>query len=266
MLALIQFIRQVRGQHAMIFALAMRDLRVRYAGTLGGTLWAFAHPLAIVAVFYFVFAVGFRAQGPSNVPFILWFVCGLVPWLFFNDALMAITNSITNNSHLVKKTVFPTEVLPLVHVFSGLIPHAIFMLVLTALLIFFKVHFQVERFLFLYYLICTCVLLLGLGLMLSALQVFYRDIAQALTMILNLWFWSTPIVWSQEILPAEYRGFLAWNPIYYIIEGYRGSLIYSSVVWPDIQQTAYFWVISMLVLFGGSYIFRRLKPEFADVI
>jgi ABC-type polysaccharide/polyol phosphate export permease len=265
-LTLAHFFRQVLQHHDMIFALALRDLQGRYIGTLGGMLWAFVHPVAIVVIFYFVFAVGFRAQGPSSSPFILWFVCGLVPWFLFNDTLLAITNSITSNAHLVKKTIFPTEVLPLVHVISSLFPHLIFMLILVGMLIFFSVPLSVERLLVIYYLVCTVTLVLGLGWMLSALQVFYRDIGQALTILLNLCFWATPIVWSQEIIPAEYRGLLSFNPIFYIVEGYRSLMIYTTIVWPSLQETIYFWSINLLVIFIGVYVFRRLKPEFADVI
>lgn len=266
MLNFFQFLRQVLIHRDMIFALALRDLQSRYIGTLGGILWAFAHPLAIVAVFYFVFAVGFRAQGASGAPFILWFVCGLIPWFLFNDTLLAITNSITGNAHLVKKTIFPTEVLPLVHVVSSLFPHLIFMLVLVGMLFFFNVPFSVERLLVVYYLVCTVTFVLGLGWLLSALQVFYRDIAQGLTILLNLWFWATPIVWSQEIVPAAYRSLLSFNPMFYIVEGYRGLLIYNTSIWPTMRETAYFWTVNLCVLVLGIYVFRRLKPEFADVI
>jgi ABC-type polysaccharide/polyol phosphate export permease len=266
MLSLAQLIRNIVRYRAMIGALALRDLQSRYAGTLGGTLWAFAHPLAIVVIFYFVFAVGFKAQGPSSTPFILWFVCGLVPWFFFNDTLLTIADSITRNAHLVKKTVFPTEILPLVHITSGLFPHAIFLVILAGMLAFFKMPFLPDRLLVVYFLICTCALLIGFGWMLSALQVFYRDISQALTIFLNLWFWVTPIVWSPEIMPAAYRGLLFYNPMYYVIEGYRGLLIFNSSVWPGAMETAYFWSVTLLAFFVGAYIFRRLKPEFADVM
>ena len=266
MLTRIQFFRSIVHHDAMIRALALRDLQSRYAGTLGGTLWAFTHPLAVVAIFYFVFAIGFKAQSPSSTPFILWFVCGLIPWFFFNDSLMAITESITRNAHLVKKTVFPTEILPLVHITSGLFPHTIFLLIVVSMMAYFKVPFLLDRFLVIYFLICTCALLIGLGWLLSALQVFYRDISQALSIVLNMWFWSTPIVWSQDIIPVEYRGLLFYNPMYYIIQGYRGLLIFNSPVWPRWQETAYFWSITTLAFFVGAYVFRRLKPEFADVM
>lgn len=262
----VQFFRRFFQYHDMIFALAVRDLQSKYIGTLGGVLWAFIHPLAVVVVFYFVFAVGFRAHGPSGTPFILWFVSGLVPWFLFNDTLQAITRSISGNAHLVKKTIFPTEVLPLVHVISSLFPHLIFMLILVGMLIFYNVPLSVDRILVIYYFMCTVTLLLGLGWLLSALQVFYRDIAQALTIFLNLWFWSTPIVWSQEIFPVQYRGLLSFNPIFYIVEGYRNMMIYKITVWPSLQETVFFWIINLIFLFLGIYVFRRLKPEFADVI
>ena len=250
----------------MILALAGRDFQSRYMGTLGGIVWAVVQPIAIVVVFYFVFAVGFRVTSPSDVPFILWFVCGLIPWFFFNDSLLAIANSISRNSHLVKTTVFPTEVLPLVHTAASLIPHVIFMFILLALLIFFSVPFFLERILMLYYLFCTVTLLVGLGWLFSSLQVIYRDISHALPVVMNIWFWSTPIVWPQTLVPEGYREILFWNPMFYVIEGYRESMIYNSVEWPSIAQTSYFWGVTISMLLLGGYVFHRLKWEFADFI
>ncbi|WP_165671825.1 ABC transporter permease [Metapseudomonas otitidis] len=261
-----QLLNNIARHRSMIQAMAMRELQSRYIGTLGGMLWAFAHPLAIVVVFYFVFAVGFRAQAPVDTPFILWFVCGLAPWFFFSEVLQSITHSITSNTHLVKKTVFPTEILPLVHLASGLIPHVIFLSVLLVVMLLYKVPLLPERLLFIYFLICNCALLLGLGWLLSALQVFYRDIGQALTILINLWFWSTPIVWSPQIMPPAIAEWLVYNPMNYIVQGYRGALIFSSTSWPPISQTAVFWCITLVVLFLGAFVFRRLKPEFADVL
>lgn len=250
----------------MIWALALRDWGTRYAGTIGGICWAFIHPIAIVVIFYFVFAVGFRAQSPANAPFILWFVCGLIPWLFFNETLQAITKSITSNPHLVKKTVFPTETLPFVHLVSGGGAHAIFLLIFTGLLVFYGIAFRVERLAVVYFFFCCCMLLLGLGWLLAALQVFYRDIGHGLAIILNMWFWITPIVWSPEIMPPNYHNLLFFNPLYYIIEGYRGLLIFDSTAWPSVGATLYFWLVSTVIFMVGNYTFRRLQPEFPDVM
>ncbi len=266
MLTVKQQFCNIKRNRSLVFALAFRDLTSKYAGTLGGWVWALALPLATVVIFYFVFVVGFKAQGSGTAPYILWFICGLVPWLFFAETLPAMTNTITSNAPLVKKTIFPTEILPLVHLISGLVPHGIFLLILAGMIAFFKVPFVADRLLVIYFLACSCALLISLGWMLSALQVFYRDISHGLAIVINMLFWITPIAWPQDIMPAEYRALFSYNPVHYIVEGYRGLLIYNTVVWPSAGATAYFWGITALVFTLGSYVFRRLKPEFADVL
>ena len=115
-LPLAGFVRQVWSYRNLVYAMALRDFESRYAGTLGGAAWAVIQPLATISIFYFVFAIGFRVQSPQDTPFILWFVGGLAPWFMFNDTLIAVANSVSDNAHLVKKTVFPTEVLALVKI------------------------------------------------------------------------------------------------------------------------------------------------------
>lgn len=266
MTSIVQLLRNLYRHQTLIVALAVRELQSRYVGTLGGILWTFAHPLAVITVFYFVFAVGFRSQGAAGAPFLLWFVCGLVPWFFFNETLVTATDSITRHAHLIKKTVFPSEILPLVNITAGLVPHLIFVLIVTGLLVWYHVPFAADRLLVLYFLLCTCVLLVGLSWLLSAIQVFYRDVSHALSILLNLWFWSTPIVWSPDMIPEGYRGLLFFNPMYYIIEGYRGLLIYNETVWPSAQQTVYFGGAVTVTFAAGAYVFSRLKPEFPDVM
>ena len=258
--------RSVYQHQAMVVTLAMRELQSRYAGTIAGALWALAHPIAVIVIFYVVFAIGFRSQGASGTPFVLWFVAGFVPWLFFNETLLAITESVTRNAHFIKKTVFPSEILAVVHTASGLIPHAIFILLVTGMLLYYHVVLHMKQMLIVYFMVCACVLVIGLGWLLSALQVFYRDISHGLAIVLNLWFWVTPIVWRPSNMPEEYRGLLVFNPLYYIIEGYRTVLISERMIWPEMWQTLYFWTVAILCLFVGAYVFGRLKPDFADVM
>lgn len=248
----------------MISALAWRDLQSRYAGTLAGFVWTFVHPVAVISIFYFVFAIGFRSQGPGATPFILWFVSGFVPWLFFNEALTSITDSVVRNAHFVKKTVFPSEVLAVVHLTASLVPHGIFTVLLVAMLAYYHVVFHLSMLLVLYFVLCMCILVMGLGWLLSAMQVFYRDISHGLGIGLNLLFWVTPIVWSPDNLPEQYRPILAFNPLYYIIQGYRSVLVSQQL--PDLSQTVFFWSVALLLFLVGAYVFERLKPEFADVM
>lgn len=248
----------------MIYALAWRDLQSRYVGTLAGILWTFAHPIAVVSIFYVVFAIGFRSQRIEGAPFILWFVSGFVPWLFLSEALTSVTDSVVRNAHFIKKTVFPSEVLAVVHLLASLVPHGIFSVLLAILLAYYHIPFHVYTVLALYYVVCICVLVVGLGWFLSAVQVFYRDISHGLSIGLNLLFWATPIVWSPDNLPEEYRFVLTFNPVYYIIQGYRNAVMSHQA--PDPSQTVFFWSIALLLFFVGAYVFERMKPEFADAM
>ncbi len=246
--------------------MALRDFQTRHIGTIGGAVWAIFQPLALVVVFYFVFAVGFRVQSPDNTPFILWFVAGQVSWIFFSETLVSITSSITGNSHLIKKTIFPSEIFAIIKVASGTISHIIFLSILITMTVFFAITFHVERLLVVYYYVATVVFMLGLGWLLSALEPFFRDIGQALAIILNIWFWSTPIVWPEQIIPERYHWVLDYNPIYYLVTGYRQSMIYETVLWPDLWTTVYFWAVTVVLFVVGTTVFTRLKPEFADVV
>ena len=264
MVLILQLFRNLYRYRTMILALADRDLQGRYAGTLAGIVWTFAHPVAVIFIFYFFFAIGFRSQGPGNTPFILWFVSGFVPWLFFNESLTSITDSVVRNAHFIKKTVFPSEVLAVVHLTASIVPHGVFTVLLAGMLAYYHVTFHLSMLLIFYFFFCTCVLVIGLGWLLSAVHVFYRDISHGLGIGLNLLFWATPIVWSPDNLPEQYRPILRYNPLDYIIQGYRGVLVSHQL--PDTGQTLYFWSVALLFLLAGAYVFGRLKPEFADVM
>lgn len=249
-----------------IWLMAKRELVSRYVGTLGGPVWVIVQPLVTVAVYWLVFAVGFRAHTPSGVPFVYYFLSGYLPWLFFSEALNSGANSIVSKSYIVKKTIFPSDVLPLVCILSASILHLVLGLIFIAFLL--AGGFGLSIFLpeILYFYACLLCLLLGLTLMLSSLYVFNRDVGQVLSVALNLWFWITPIAWSSDILPTKVQSILAWNPLFYIVEGYRSALVYHLPFWNDIDGAVRFWAVALPSLLVGGLVFQRLKPDFADAL
>lgn len=263
---LLYFLRNIYRRHDMIWVMAGRELATRYAGTLGGFLWVIVQPVATVLVFWFVFSVGFKSRGPTGAPFILYFVCGYVPWLFFNETLAASTNGIMGNAHLVKKIAFPTEIIPVMYMVAGLVAHGVLLAIAIGIAWLNGVSLSFYVFQILYYFLALCVFSLGLSWALAALNVFHRDIGQAMAVVLNLWFWMTPIVWSLNIIPEHYRWLVELNPMLYVVDGYRNALLYHQWIWPDLTQSAYFWIVAIGVFGLGGYVFRRLKPEFADVL
>jgi len=238
----------------------------RYAGTVGGLFWAIAHPVAIVTVFYFVFTKGFDAKAPDGLPFISWFSVGLMAWFYINDSLMSICGSVIRNTSYVKKTVFPLEILPIVQLLSTFLLHVAFLIVVFGLLAFNGTEVRLARIGVIYYMFCASTLIIGVGWFISAVEVFYRDTSQALTVVLNILFWCTPIVWSANLIPPEYSWVLDWNPIKYVIDGYRNTLLYQHVNLPELAETVRFWAFVAPSVCVGYLLFRRLKGEFADLL
>lgn len=250
----------------MIMAMAMRDIQIRYAGTLGGFAWSIIQPLMMILIYCFVFSVGFKVKPPGGIPFIVVFLCGLIPWLIFSETLMSSVRVITANTHLTKKTVFPTEILPVTCLVASLIPHCVMLIILIIVLLVNNISFSFYNFQFLYYLFALSVFSLGLNWLFSAINVFCRDVGQTLGIVLNMWFWITPIVWPLNMIPQKYQYFIKLNPMYYIVEGYRSSFVYHVPFWHNYSMAIYFWIICLSVFIIGAFTFKKLKPEFAEVL
>ena len=214
-----------------------------------------------------MFEFGLKAGSPvNNVPFILWLMGGLVPWFFFQEALMNATNCMMEYSYLVKKVVFKISILPVVKIISSLFVHLVFMIFLLFVAQIYGFYISAYTFQFIYYLICMFILVLGLSYATSAIVIFFKDLGQIINILLQVGMWGTPIMWSYSILPEKYQWILNLNPIYYIVEGYRDTVINKIRFWTKIPQTICFWIITSLLFIIGIKIFKKLKPHFADVL
>lgn len=265
-MSLFNFPLRLYGCRAIIIAMALHELKIRYAGTLAGSLWSVVNPLITILVYWFVFSVGLKVRPMGEVPFILFFSIGLIPWTTFSEALTVNSNAIVGNTHLVKKMVFPTEILPLVNIAASLIIHLIMMALIAFIILLYGFPLSLLSLQFIYYLIALSVFTAGLSWFFAAVTVFQRDIGLILGVVLNVWFWLTPVVYGVEVLPPEYLFFVKLNPMFYIIEGYRNSFIYGVPFWHNLRQAAYFWSLSLSVLVLGAFFFRRFKNDFAEVL
>lgn len=260
------FARRTFRYRSMIWAMSKRQIKTQYIGTLAGFVWTVVQPLSLILVYWLVFSWGLKVQHPGGAAFIVVFVCGLAPWLFFAEILGSATNSIIANSNLVKKVVFPVEILPIVNITASLIGHMVMLSIVLILLISHGQWPTLHAVQVFYLSFAVCALGLGMGWLTSAINVFYRDVGQIITVILNMWFWLTPIVWPFEQIPPGYRVYAKLNPMYYIVSGYRDALVYHKWVVLNLDLTLYFWSVCLFWLLAGSYVFRRLKREFADVL
>lgn len=251
---------------SLLWELTKKDLQKRYLGSYLGILWAFIQPGITVLIFWFVFQVGFKSMPVDNFPFVLWLVTGMFPWFFISDVLSSATNSILENSYLVKKMVFKIELLPLVKLGSALIVHLFFIGILFFMFALYGYWPSIYNLQVIYYLFAAVCLFLGLSWMTSALTVFLKDIGQLVGVVLQFTFWMTPIFWSFRIIPPRYVIFLKLNPVYYIVEGYRNAFIYHQWFWENLQLTGYYWTVTLICLGLGMITFSKLRPHFADVL
>ncbi|HOP47207.1 MAG TPA: ABC transporter permease [Desulfobacteraceae bacterium] len=260
------FIRLVFLQKELIFSLARREVASHYIGSLLGFIWAFINPMVMIFIFWLVFSIGFRIKPANDVPFVVWLAAGMSAWFVFADIINGSVGLIVSNAHLIKKTMFYSQILPVIKIISSLFAHSVFILVLIGLIVFQKMPFSLYYLQVFYYLMCLCVLSLGLGWALSALNVFVRDIGQIVAVLLQICFWGTPIFWDILIMPPRIQKILQLNPMFYIVQGYRESFIYFCPFWRHPYQTMYFWAVTVVIFVIGAIIFQKLKPQFADVL
>ena len=260
------FLLDIIKSRKLIFELTKKDFQARYLGSYLGILWAFVQPTITILIFWFVFQVGFKSVPVDNFPFILWLMTGIIPWFFLSESIMSATNSIIDNSYLVKKVVFRVSVLPIIKILSALFIHLFFIAFLFMMFLAYGYGFNIYNLQVLYYLFATIVLVLGISWITSSLVIFLKDIGQVVGMLIQFGFWLTPIFWSFKIVPEQYHLLFKLNPAYYIVEGYRNSFIYKVWFWEYYNLTAYFWLETLAIFVIGAMLFRRLRPHFADVI
>ena len=262
----IDFLKDVISSRKLIFGLAKNDLKVKYLGSYLGIIWAFVNPIISILIFWFVFQVGFKSAPVEDFPFILWLISGIIPWFFFSEALSNATNSVLDNSYLVKKIVFRVSVLPIIKIISALFIHLFFIAIIFLMFAVYGYRPNWYNLQVIYYLFATIVLVLGLSWITSSLIVFLRDLGQVVAMFLQFGFWLTPIFWSFKMVPERYHLIFKLNPVYYIVEGYRNCFINRIWFWEYPNLSLYFWAETLIIFVIGALLFKRLKPHFADVI
>lgn len=260
------FFKDLYQNKSLIVSLAKNDFKAKYTGSYFGIIWAFVQPICTIMVFWFVFEVGFRTASVSNVPFVLWLSCGMIPWFFFTEGWNGATNAFIEYSYLVKKVVFKISVLPVVKILSAFFVHCFFILFLFAMFACYRIYPTVAAVQLIYYAFCLCALIVALSFITASIVVFFKDMGQIIAIILQFGMWLTPIMWSIDIMPAKLLGIIKLNPMYYIVDGYRNAFIYGQPLFYDVKLTLYFWVVTISLFVIGIVLFRRLRPHFADVL
>lgn len=258
--------KEIVENRTMILRLGKNDFKTRFAGSYLGIIWAFIQPVVTVLVYWFVFQVGFRSSPVDNFPFVLWLTTGMVPWFFFSEAWNAGTSSLTEYSYLVKKVVFNISTIPIVKIVSALFVHIFFVAFMLFLYICYGYTPDLYWVQIIYYSFCLLALVVALAYLCSAVMVFFRDLSQIISVVLQVGIWLSCIMWSVDLLPERVRWLMYFNPIYYIVSGYRSALITKEWFWEMPYQTLGFWAFVMILMSVGVNVFNKLRVHFADVL
>ncbi|MCF6172212.1 MAG: ABC transporter permease [Campylobacteraceae bacterium] len=263
----LSFLMHIIENHKLIKTLIINNFKKEYLGSYLGLVWAFVQPLTFILVIWFVFTYGFRTPPTSsNTPYFLWLISGMIPWFFITNALSAGTNAIVANSFLVKKVFFRVSILPLIQIGSALIIHSILVLFLIIMFLLYGYKPSIYWIQLLYFILCSVILVLGISWITSSVRVFVKDMSNVINVLIQIGFWATPIFWNVNMISQKHQWIIKLNPAYYIVEGFRNSLINHIWFWEMKNTTLYFLFITTVFFILGAIVFRRLRPHFGDVL
>ncbi|MGF1492043.1 MAG: ABC transporter permease [Microcoleaceae cyanobacterium] len=256
----------------LLTTLVRRDLEARYKGSILGNLWPLLNQLSQLLIYTYVFSIVLQVKlnidgmpEDSRIAFGLWLFAGLIPWLAFTNGLVQASVSVVSQTNLVKKVVFPLGLLPLVPICSAFIESFLGLLALVGLILISTQTLPENLWLMPVVWLPQLLLTAGLGYLTAGLTVFLRDIPQSLGVILNLWFYATPIVYPISKIPEAWQIWIFWlNPMTAIAETYRDIVLTGQIHhWGEWAMAT----IASIVIFNiGLWIYRRLRPAFADVL
>ncbi len=246
----------------LVYNLAKKDLKVRYKTASLGFLWAILNPLLMMVVLTVIFSIFLRIK--TDYPYSVFILTGLIPWAFFNLSLSSCTNSIVDNSNLIKKVYFPREIIPVSIVLANLINFFLSIIILFVFLLSFKIKLT-YFILFLPAIIVLQILFtVGISLLTSSLNVYYRDIRYIVEASLLMWFYATPVFYPITMVPERIKSYYFLNPMAGIITSYRRILLEGQP--PDLYLFMETSLITVAVLVIGYVVFKKIEPAFADLI
>lgn len=263
----VHFLRELGRTLRVAQELANRDFENQFRGAALGVLWVFIQPMLYTVVLFVIFKYGFRSEPELDMPFSLYLLIGVTCWLYFVDNITVTTKTISAHAYLVRKTHFRLSVLPVVRVLSSLPAHITLVVLVVLFALSYGIYPDIFGLLqFAYYFFCFGALLVSLGWITAPLNVFLPDVGRIVAIVCQIGFWVTPIFWSTKLIPERFHAVIDWNPMYYIIHGYRDLIVTKSVFWASPESALRFWMTIGLLAIIGRYVFRRLRPHFAEVV
>jgi ABC-type polysaccharide/polyol phosphate export permease len=259
-------LRQLIRYRGLIQSLVARELKARYRGSVLGFFWSFINPLLLLLIYSFVFSFVLQNRAPDMEPYALFMFCGILPWTWFSSSLSEAANVLIGGGNLIKKVLFPAEILPIVTVLSNMVHFFLGLPILAVFLVYYQRPLQFSEIVwFPAVVLVQLVLTLGLALILSALTVHFRDFKDILSNVLTFWFFATPIIYPMWMAPSTGRTLLNLNPFTHLTVSYQEILFYEGPFghWKWLVALG---VASLALFLFGYFVFDRLRDSFAEEV
>lgn len=232
-----------------------------------GMLWSILDPLIQIFAYWFAFGIGIRGGKPVNgVEYINWMLVGVTPWFFLSSAIRKGTTSIHKKVNIITKMKFPISILPTTAILKELFNHLIMIVVIIVFIMFNGVHLNLNSLGVIYYIFCAILFSLSLTMITSVANMLTRDVGKAVNASMRLLMFITPILWTMEKLPRWAVTVMKCNPLFYIIEGYRNSLLFNKSIFLYSKRMLVFWTIVIFLFSIGSLLMYKFKHKFIDLI
>jgi lipopolysaccharide transport system permease protein len=254
-------LKELYRYRGLIWNLVVRELKARYRGSMLGFMWSFLNPLLLMSVYSLVFSIYLRFGMENYVVFVL---SGLLPWLWFSSSLLEASSSILAGGNLIKKVLFPAEVLPLVVVLSNFINFLLSIPILMLFVIGFKRPVGLALLALPIVIVIQMFFTVGLAFMFSALCVHYRDVQHVLANFLTLWFFLTPVVYPLSNIPKHYQFIVNFNPVAPLVLAYQ-DIFYDGRL-PNFLQLSGIAAMAVVIYLLGSTVFERYRGMFAEEV
>jgi len=249
----------------LFLILSWRDINVRYKQTIIGILWAFIRPLLSMVVFTVVFGKIAKLPSEGSAPYAIMVYAAMLPWQFFASAVQESSNSLIGNSQLISKVYFPRMIIPSSSIITGLIDFAISFVILLLLMVFYQFPPTWNMLLLPIFLLIALATALGLGLLITSLNVKFRDFRYVIPFIIQFGLYLSPVGFSSSVIPDKYRFWYSLNPMVGVIEGFRWAILGegSQPYWPGFVLSL---GVMLFFLWLGIRTFRKMEKTFADMI
>ncbi|MFN4212932.1 MAG: ABC transporter permease [Microgenomates group bacterium] len=253
----------MRKYFSLIKKLTLREIKARYKQSFLGFFWIVLNPFFQMVIMSFVFSKILKIAN-LGVPYPLFIYAGLLPWLFMVNSLSSSMNVFISDASLIKKIYFPREILVLSTMLAKTFDFALSFLIFLAMMFFFKVPLTAFIFLFIPIFLIQFLFVYSLGLILAALNLYYRDVQYLFNLVITLWFYLTPVIYAVEFFPQKYRMIFQLNPMAVFINGYRQVLLGGGFFKWTSMLVALF--LSLVLFLTAKKIFKKLEKNFADIV